>query len=149
VRILCGEEWRSADLAGLRVGVLLPAEDAARIVPAVAATAASVKVFQESPVWVAPVSVPVAGPLRRLAQLHLRLAVQDPWTRRLLTPGRFGRRDVVVSPSYYRALQQPHCKLVTWPVYAIVDQGVRTAEGIEHRVDVLITPDHLRKAWAA
>ena len=147
MRILGGEEWRSADLTGLRVGVLLPADVAARVVPKVAASAASVKVFQESPVWVAPVAVPVVVPL--LARLHLRLTVKDAWTRRLLTPGRFGSQEVIVSPSYYRALQRRHCKLVTWPVYAIVEQGVRTAEGIEHRVDVLITPDHRREARAA
>ncbi len=145
MRVVDPEEWRGVDLDGLRVGVLVPAADAARIVPAVAARARSVKVFQDAPVWVAPVPVRVPA----LARVHLRLAVRDTWTRRLLTPGRFGNRRVVVSHSYYRALQQPHCKLITWPVYAVVAQGVRTAEGIEHRMDVLITPDRVRKAWAA
>lgn len=145
MKVLTGEEWRSADLTGLSVGVLMPAGHAVRIVPVVATTARSVKVFQDSPVWV----VPVALPATRLARLHLRFAVRDAWTRRLLTPGRFGSRDVVVSPSYYRALQQPHCKLIAWPVYAVNEHGVRTAEGIEHRFDVLITPDSYRKALAA
>ena len=31
-----------------------------------------------------------------------------------------------------------NCKLYAWPVYAIVEHGVRSAEGIEHRVDVII-----------
>ena len=145
MKILTADESRSSDLRGLSVGVLLPPEQAARIVPIVATTARSVKVFQDSPVWVVPLAVPVV----RLARLHLRLTVKDPWMRRLLTPGRFGSRDVVVSPSYYRALQQAHCKLVAWPVYAVVEQGVRTAEGIEHRVDVLITSHVRRKAMAA
>jgi hypothetical protein len=145
VRTLYGEEWRSSDLTGLSVGVLLPAGEAARVVPAVAATARSVKVFQDAPVWVVPVDVPAVG----LARLHLRLTVRDAWTRRLLTPRRFAEREVVVSRSYYRALQQAHCKLVAWPVYAVVDQGVRTAEGIEHRFDVLITSRPSRKAMAA
>lgn len=145
MKVLTGEEWESADLRGLSVGVLTPAGQAVRIVPVVASTARSVKVFQESPVWVVPVAVPVRG----LARLHLRFTIRDPWTRRLLTPGRFGSRDVVVGPSYYRALQQPHCKLINWPVYAVVAQGVRTAEGIEHRVDVLITTNTCRKALAA
>ncbi len=145
MKVLDGDDWRSFDLTGLSVGVLMPAGQAARIVPEIAERARSVKVFQSSPVWVVPVGVPVT----RLARLHLRLSVRDAWARRLLTPGRFGSRDVVVSPSYYRALQQSHCKLIAWPVYAVVADGVRTAEGIEHRVDVLITPDAHRKALAA
>lgn len=145
MKVLAGDDWRSCDLTGLSIGVLLPADQAARIVPEIATQARAVKVFQGSPVWVVPMGVRVT----RLARLHLRLSVRDAWTRRLLTPGRFGSRDVVVSPSYYRALQQSHCKLVTWPVYAVVADGVRTAEGIEHRVDVLITPDTHRKALAA
>ncbi|PWN01004.1 FAD-dependent oxidoreductase [Nocardioides silvaticus] len=145
MRIVDGEGWRDVDLDGLRVGVWMPAAEAVRIVPAVTARARSVKVFQDAPVWVAP--VPVRIPT--VARLHLRLTVRDTWTRRLLTPGRFGGRDVIVSRSYYRALQRSNCKLITWPVYAVVTQGVRTAEGIEHRVDVLITPDPVRKALAA
>jgi hypothetical protein len=30
---------------------------------------------------------------------------------------------------------------VHWPVYAIVEHGVRSAEGIEHRVDAIVLPD--------
>ncbi|KAA1426387.1 FAD-dependent oxidoreductase [Nocardioides antri] len=149
MKILYGDEWRAFDLTGLSVGVLVPPDQAARIVPAVVGSARAVKVFQDSPVWVVPVAVPRVGPVVSLARLHLRMAVRDAWTRRLLTPGRFGSREVVVSPSYYRALEQPHCKLVAWPVYAIVEHGVRTAEGIEHRLDVLITANPLGKAKAA
>ncbi|HSV40614.1 MAG TPA: hypothetical protein VLI04_17760, partial [Nocardioidaceae bacterium] len=83
------------------------------------------------------------------ARLHLRFSVKDAWTRRLLTPGRFGRRDVLVSAEFYRALEQPHCKLIAWPVYAIVPHGVRTAEGIEHRVDCIILSHALKKELAA
>lgn len=148
MKVLTGDEWRSADLSGLSVGVLMPPAQAVRIVPVVAGTARSVKIFQDSPVWVVPMALPAAR-VARLARMHLRLTVRDPWTRRLLTPGRFGSREVVVSPSYYRALKQPHCKLIAWPVYAVNEYGVRTAEGIEHRVDVLIAPDSYRKALAA
>ena len=107
----------------------------------------SVKVFQQEPTWVAPLRLPVLR--TRLAKLHLRLTVGDAWTRRLLTPGRFGRRDVTVSQRYYRALQQPNCKLVAWPVYAIAADGVRSAEGIEHRVDTVVLPHSMRQATAA
>ncbi|HET7689013.1 MAG TPA: hypothetical protein VFK41_01430 [Nocardioidaceae bacterium] len=147
MKVLVGDEWRHQDFTGLSVGVLAPPELTARIVPAVVGSARSVKVFQEEPAWVVPVGIPLLG--ARLARWNLRLSVRDAWTRRLLTPRRFGRRDVLVSPAYYRALRQPHCKLIDWPVYAVVDEGVRSAEGIEHRFDVLVTTYLHRRELAA
>ncbi|WP_183099271.1 FAD-dependent oxidoreductase [Nocardioides pelophilus] len=137
--LLRDDAWRSRGFAGQRVAVVASAEEAARIVPHVVRTATSVKVFQRSPAWVLPTRVPLpAGPIRRrAARLHLRLSVRDQWLRRQLTP--FGDQPgVVVRPGFYAALQQPGCKLYTWPVYAIVEHGVRSAEGVEHRVDVVI-----------
>ena len=137
--LIRGDGWRSRDFRGTRVAVLAPADEAARIVPDVVRTASSVKVFQRSPEWILPTRIPLpAGPLRRLAaRMHLRRAVDDPWLRRQLTPVGDQRR-VTVRPGYYEALQQPGCKLYTWPAYAIVEHGIRSAEGIEHRVDVII-----------
>jgi cation diffusion facilitator CzcD-associated flavoprotein CzcO len=137
--LLLGEEWRLRDFRGLRVAVVASADEAAGIVPYVAGSASSVKVFQRSPALLLPARVPVpGGPIRRaLARLNLRLSVDDPWLRRQLTP--YGDRPrVVVRRGFYAALQQPNCKLYTWPVYAIVEQGLRSAEGVEHRVDVII-----------
>jgi cation diffusion facilitator CzcD-associated flavoprotein CzcO len=136
VRLLSEEEWRDHDFAGESVGVIADGDEAARIVPWALRSAASVKVFQREPTWVSPVRVPLGRGVA--ARLHLRLGVKDPWTRRLLRPGRFGARDVTLSRRYYRALQRPNCTLVAWPVYAVTDHGVRTAEGIEHRVDCLV-----------
>jgi cation diffusion facilitator CzcD-associated flavoprotein CzcO len=116
-------------------------------VPRIIRTAAAVKVFQREPAWVLPVRLPVAR--RVAARLNLRVSVRDPWTRRLLTPGRFGARDVVLSRRYYDALRQPTCTLVAWPVYAVTDDGVRTAEGIEHRVDTLILTSTAQKELVA
>ncbi len=143
--VFAGEVLRPSELAGRaftgrRVAVLAPGREAAWILPEVARTAASVKVFQEGPDWLLPlplplprVAVPVAG------RLHLRLAVRDPWLRRRLTPDpRFNHHRARVDGRYYAALQQPHCTLFTWPIFAVVPEGVRTAEGIEHRVDVLV-----------
>jgi cation diffusion facilitator CzcD-associated flavoprotein CzcO len=136
--VLIGDAWRGHDFTGERVAVIAPGRDAAHIVPALVRVACAVTVFQEDADWVLPVRLPV---LRRpLARAHLRLRVRDPWTRRLLTPDRrFGRREPVSSGAgYYRAVQQPNCRLMTWPVYAIVADGVRSAEGIEHRVDCIV-----------
>lgn len=137
--VVRGEDWRSRDFGGQRVAIIANAEDAALIVPHIVRTASSVKVFQRSPAWLLPQELPLrSGLLRRAAaRLHLRRAVNDPWLRRQLTP-RDQHRRVTVGPGYYEALQHPACKLYTWPVYAIVERGVRSAEGIEHQVDVII-----------
>lgn len=147
MRVLPDAEWREHDFTGERVGVVADGREAARIVPPVVRAAAAVKVFQSEPTWVVPRSVPMARTVA--ARLHLRVTVRDPWARRLLTPGRFSTRQVVVSRHYYAALQEPHCTLVAWPVYAITDQGVRTAEGVEHRVDSLVITGAAREGLAA
>ncbi len=133
------DDWQSRDLRGQRVAVVSTTVEAARIVPGVVLTAKQVKVFQTAPAWLLPAHLPLpGGPLRRAAaRLHLRLAVDDQWLRRQLSPLKDEPR-VAVRRGYYDALQRPNCKLYTWPVYAIVEHGVRSAEGIEHRVDVII-----------
>ncbi|RZQ65637.1 FAD-dependent oxidoreductase [Amycolatopsis suaedae] len=138
-RLIEGTDWFGHDFTGQRVAVVAPGREAAQIVPEVAATALSVKVFQEEPDWVLP--LPVPGPRAvgvLVARIFLRQQVKDPWIRRLLTPGRFGSRRLATGPGYYGALRRPHCTLVTWPVYAFTAGGVRTAEGVEHRVDCVV-----------
>jgi cation diffusion facilitator CzcD-associated flavoprotein CzcO len=154
--VLYGDAWRGRDFRGKRVAVLATGRDAARVVPSVAWTARSVKVFLDDPDWVLPRMpmpvagairaasyVPIAGPRARrlIARAHLRVAVKDPWVRRLLTPDdRFARHATTTSGRYYLALQHEHCKLVRWPVYAITADAVRTAEGVEHQVDCIVVP---------
>ena len=82
-------------------------------------------------------------PLRdRLARRHLHSAVADPWARERLTPARGHRQPhpTPASSSYYATLQHPTCELISWPVAGISVDGVRTADGIEHHVDVLVVP---------
>ncbi|WP_203337747.1 hypothetical protein [Nocardioides limicola] len=155
-----GDTWCGRDFRGRRVAVIASGADATWAVPKVVATAARTKVFLEDPGWVLPrlptplsgsaraaFAVPVAGPLARrlVARAHLRSAVKDPWVRRLLTPDdRFARHHAAFGGGFYAALQDPRCTLVRWPVYAITADGVRSAEGVEHRVDSLIIPDPAR-----
>lgn len=138
--VIRGAGWRGRDFTGLRVAVIASGAEAARIVPELVRTARFVKVFQQEPDWVLPRAVPAPGGVRRAAaRVHLRRRVRDPWTRRLLTPHRrFGSRRIAVSDDFYAALTRPNCKLIAWPVYAIVAGGVRTAEGIEHEADCII-----------
>lgn len=138
--LLRGTQWHGRTFTGLRVAVIAPGREAAVIVPQVIRTARAVKVFQEEPDWLLPLPLPLPRALARpAARLNLRLRVRDPWTRRLLTPdARFNRHRPRIDRRYYAALQEPHCALIPWPVYALVPGGIRSAEGIEHHVDCII-----------
>ncbi|MGH3434413.1 MAG: FAD-dependent oxidoreductase [Thermocrispum sp.] len=138
--VIRGTGWFGHDFTGERVAVVAPGREAAQIVPEVLATALSVTVFQEEPDWVVPGRVTGGRTLGvAVARAFLRWQVKDPWTRRLLTPHRrFGSRELAPGLGYFGALQRPNCKLVAWPVYAFAAEGVRSAEGVEHRVDVVI-----------
>jgi len=148
--LLHGDAWRHQTFDGTSVAVVAPGREAAAIVPEVVRTARAVKVFQEEPDWLLPeprlLSLPSS--LRRAAaRLNLRRTVDDRWLRRRLTPNsRFNKRPPEVDDRYYAALQQPTCTLITWPVYAVVERGLRSAEGIEHHVDCIIVG--ASSAWA-
>ena len=74
-----------------------------------------------------------------LARRHLRAQVRDEALRAALAPPyAIGCKRVLLSDDFYPALCAPHVKLVTAPVAAITPAGVRTADGAEHAVDVLV-----------
>ncbi|MGW0178128.1 flavin-containing monooxygenase [Nocardia sp. NPDC003345] len=82
-------------------------------------------------------------PLTRVVELagraQLRRQVRDPWLRRQLTPDfRAGCKRLLMTDDYYPALQRENCKLITWPIARIAPDGIRTAEGIEHRADCIV-----------
>lgn len=73
---------------------------------------------------------------RRVASVNLRLQVRDSWTRRSLTPET--PTGITRHNRYYQALHRPNCRLVTWPIARLSPHGIRTVDGIEHRVDCII-----------
>lgn len=82
---------------------------------------------------------PATTLLQQLGRLYLKRSVGDPWLRRQLTPRyRMGCKRILLSNDYYPALQADNCKLITWPIYAISENGIRTAEGIEHQADCIV-----------
>jgi len=82
---------------------------------------------------------PLTKVAEQLAKSHLNRQVKDAWLRRQLTPDfKIGCKRVLVSNDYYPALQQPNCKLITWPIVKITENGVQTMEGIEHAVDCIV-----------
>ncbi|NEW39866.1 NAD(P)/FAD-dependent oxidoreductase [Nocardia cyriacigeorgica] len=133
------------EFTGRRVAIIGTGAAAARLLPGIAAEAARVTVFQSDAVWILPrAPLPDAETLRRtpdwvvrlIARVNLRVQVRDSWLRHRLTPD--DTAGVAVHNSYYRTLRQPHCTLVTWPIARLVPQGVRTVDGIEHRVDTIV-----------
>ncbi|TLG01690.1 NAD(P)/FAD-dependent oxidoreductase [Nocardia cyriacigeorgica] len=132
------------EFAGRRVAIIGTGAAAARLLPGIAAQARRVTVFQTDAVWVLPRAPLLGAVLRRtpdrvvrlLARVNLRLQVRDSWLRHRLTPDEAA--GVAVHNSYYRTLGQPHCTLVTWPIARLVPLGVRTVDGIEHRVDIIV-----------
>jgi len=80
---------------------------------------------------------------RRLSQNYarwcLRFLVRDRRLRDRLTPDYqpFCKRQVI-SGSYYRAIQAKNAELVTAPIEEITPSGIRTADGCEIEIDVLI-----------
>ena len=86
-------------------------------------------------VWKSPATRVVEA----VSKLNMRMQVRDPWMRRQLTPDfRAGCKRLLMTSRYYPALQADNCRLITWPIARICEEGVRTAEGIEHRVDCLV-----------
>ena len=84
-------------------------------------------------------STPMTRMIERISTAFLRHQVKDKWLRRQLTPDfTIGCKRVLMTSDYYPALQQPNCKLITWPIATISPKGIRTAEGIEHQVDCIV-----------
>jgi cyclohexanone monooxygenase len=78
--------------------------------------------------------------IARLCRENLAQNVIDEDLRRRLTPDyEVGCKRLVVSNTFYAAIQKPTAKLVTDPIKRIETKGVRTADGTLHELDVLVT----------
>jgi cation diffusion facilitator CzcD-associated flavoprotein CzcO len=75
----------------------------------------------------------------KMARRHLEAQVPDPALRQKLTPDyTLGCKRVLVSDDYYPAVARSSCQVVTERIASVTEQGVRTADGVEHPCDVLI-----------
>jgi cation diffusion facilitator CzcD-associated flavoprotein CzcO len=71
-------------------------------------------------------------------RLHL-MTVRDRELRRKLTPAYDPMcKRIVVSGSFYRAVQKPSVDVVTERIERVEPRGVRTADGVLHELDVLV-----------
>jgi len=70
---------------------------------------------------------------------NLRFSVRDPELRRSLTPDYQAMcKRQVLSKRYYRAIQKPGVHLVTDAIDHVEPEGVVTADGTLHELDVLV-----------
>lgn len=70
---------------------------------------------------------------------HLQRQVEDSELRAKLTPDYpLGCKRILISNDYYPALARPQVAVVNQPIREVNEQGVITADGCEHAVDVLI-----------
>jgi cation diffusion facilitator CzcD-associated flavoprotein CzcO len=74
------------------------------------------------------------------AACRLNLArVKDPELRRKLTPDYEPMcKRLVMSSEFYTAIERPNVELVTERIERIEPEGIRTAEGMLHELDVLV-----------
>ncbi|MGW7006238.1 flavin-containing monooxygenase [Streptomyces sp. NPDC054933] len=75
----------------------------------------------------------------RGSNVQLRKQIDDPAVREKMTPkAEVGCKRLGVSSTYYPTFNRANVSLVTEPVTEMTEQGVRTADGREHRVDTLV-----------
>ncbi|RLQ23393.1 NAD(P)/FAD-dependent oxidoreductase [Seongchinamella sediminis] len=74
-----------------------------------------------------------------LAKRNLRKSVSDPEFRAKLTPDYpVGCKRLIISSRFYSAIQRDNVQLETTAIDSISEQGVVTADGNTHKLDVLI-----------
>lgn len=72
-------------------------------------------------------------------QQYLNRCVKDPALRTKLTPDYpLGCKRILISNDYYPALTQSHVEVVTEAIARITADGILTADGQHHAVDVII-----------
>jgi cation diffusion facilitator CzcD-associated flavoprotein CzcO len=70
---------------------------------------------------------------------NLESSVSDPELRERLRPDyRAACKRLVISPDFYRAIQQPQAELVTTAIDRIEAGGIRTRDGRLHELDVVV-----------
>jgi cation diffusion facilitator CzcD-associated flavoprotein CzcO len=82
---------------------------------------------------------PAAAPVQLAFAALLRTQVPEAALRARLRPAHpVGLRRALVSSDYHRTLRRPHVDLVTDGITEVTNRGVRTVDGVEHPVDVIV-----------
>ena len=81
----------------------------------------------------------IQAPVLKVAQAHRARQIPDPILREKLTPDyAAGCKRALFSNDYFPALGRPNVTVETNPITEITPTGVRTADGIDHEVDVIV-----------
>lgn len=82
---------------------------------------------------------PTMQAIESACRANLEQNVRDPALREKLRPTyRAACKRLVMSPDFYRAIQQPNAELVTEGIERVEAGGVRTRDGRLHPLDVLV-----------
>jgi cation diffusion facilitator CzcD-associated flavoprotein CzcO len=77
--------------------------------------------------------------IERMSLRELQKRVVDPELRKKLTPDYpIGCKRILLSNDYYTALCRPNADVVTSAITEVTETGLRTADGRDHALDVLI-----------
>jgi cation diffusion facilitator CzcD-associated flavoprotein CzcO len=77
--------------------------------------------------------------IEEACRANLEENVHDPELRAKLTPDyRAACKRLIISGEFYPAIQAPNAELVTAPIERVEPEGVRTADGVLHPLDVLV-----------
>lgn len=83
--------------------------------------------------------VPVSAVGERVGRAHLRRSVRDPEVRDRLTPRyALGCKRPSFSNDYLSTFDREDVTLATTPIETVTPTGVRTTDGVEHPVEVLV-----------
>jgi cation diffusion facilitator CzcD-associated flavoprotein CzcO len=81
----------------------------------------------------------LAAPAKRAALKNIEKGISDPQLRTKVTPAyEIGCKRILISNSYYPALDADNCEVVTDPIARVTADSIVTADGTERPVDVLI-----------
>jgi cation diffusion facilitator CzcD-associated flavoprotein CzcO len=74
-----------------------------------------------------------------MGKWNIRRSVKDRDLRRKLTPSyRAGCKRILNSDTYYRGIANPKTQVITEGIDRLVPEGIRTVDGKDHPVDVLV-----------
>jgi cation diffusion facilitator CzcD-associated flavoprotein CzcO len=77
--------------------------------------------------------------IEQRCRMNLEHNIHDPELRARLTPDyKVACKRLIMSDSFYAAIQKPNAHLVTDGIARIEAQGVRTRDGVLHELDVLV-----------
>jgi len=87
--------------------------------------------------------------LEPFALARLRREVRDPALRDALRPHyRMGCKRILLDNEFYAAMQRRNARLVHAPIERVVADGVVTADGVHHALDILVTATGFQAADA-